>query len=239
MQPHTISHPKAIVTKSIGMLDTREQLSLPVYSQFIARRFLRLMPALWGSVILAVVLNHSVMGHGPRALFNYFTLRDISFDGVAWTLVLEIGMCLIYPFMAFAAARFDMITQLICLVAVIWLFGWTPPILHYGQVIGGLPILAFYLGLLVPTVGRELIRLLPTSGTLFVPLALLLYMAPEIFMSPMTSRWFSEPGTTLGHLLIALQLSCFYLISWLIYSEHTVISNFLRLRAPMAMGRWS
>ena len=30
MQPHTISHPKAIVTKSIGSTDTREQLSTVV-----------------------------------------------------------------------------------------------------------------------------------------------------------------------------------------------------------------
>lgn len=221
---------------SIGM-NTSQQLTISTYMTFLVRRFFRLMPALWAAAIIGIVIKYNDIGHSPKDVLHYFMLTDLSFNEVTWTLVLEIAMCLIYPFMVFATARFDFGPQLAILVALIWL---PPPALIYGRVHGDLPVLAFFLGLVVPTIGREMIRSLPTLvGTLLVPAALLGYMTPEVFMAPETSRWFSDPGRAFGYAQIVLQLSCFYLVAWLIYSEHRMVSSLLTRRVPTAIGRWS
>ena len=212
-------------------------LTLPIYLRFLVRRFFRLMPLLWTAALFSILIGYGSIGK----IFSYFLLLDLSFDPVTWTLLLEIAVCLIYPLMLFAVARYDIAVQLVVIAAMVWLFGRIPPSLYYGQCQGtGLPVVAFFLGLSVSTVGRAVIRVLSSHAVFFVPVAVACLMLPEI------ARWyrdFHEYGfvtpTTQVDLETVTQFACFHLIAWLAYGKRTAAHQFLNSPCPLALGRWS
>ena len=223
--------------------DATKKLDLGTYARFLIRRFFRLLPPLWAVTIFAVILGVSVHGmtFSLYDILHYFLLTDLSINPVEWTLVLEIAMCIGYPLMFFAVSRLTTGAQIIALAICYWYFGSTPSFyIYYGQTAGGLPVLAFFLGLIVPTIGRELIGILPRGGTALLPIAFAAFVAPTV------ATWYADfhpkgvvTPTTIGQLQVPVQFACFYIIAWLIYSPHRLAAEILRRPKFLAPGRWS
>ena len=225
---------------SLGF-DASKPLDISTYSRFLIRRFFRLMPALWASAVLALLMTYLIGNHDiSHDVFNWFLLRDLSFNPPSWTLVLEIAMCLIYPLLLFATRSLGTAARLLVLVLIVWQYGWTAPALHYGQVQSNvLPLLAFYLGLIVPTVGKDLIRSIGAASPWIAVASLCVLMAPELVhchrqFFPQEAEWLSA-----GDLQIAVQFACFYLIAWIVYSKPRHLNALLNHRSFRAIGRWS
>jgi peptidoglycan/LPS O-acetylase OafA/YrhL len=172
---------------SIGFDETK-RLDGGTYTRFLVRRAFRLFPALWATVVLSVLVGYFLAGqhYSLRSITSYFLLIDLSFAPPTWTLVYEIAVCIIYPFMFFAIRQQTVAMQTVALVGVSWFLRNWPVVIHYGQVQGELPLVAFFLGICTPTVGHEIIlRLRHCRGVLAV-LAVALIFAPE------SLRWYAD-----------------------------------------------
>jgi peptidoglycan/LPS O-acetylase OafA/YrhL len=225
---------------SIGF-DQSKTLDFQAYIRFLIRRAFRLLPALWVAVMLSVMVGSFWAGqeYSVGSIAKYFLLLDLSFDPPAWTLVLEIGMCVIYPFILFSFGRFGLGTKVMALFGLAWLSTRAPIPIHYGQVQGALPVLAFALGLSVPTIGYELIRGLGRGRNYVATFAFAALFVPELL------RWYADFHSAdnlprlLSHAEFVVQFGCFYLVSWLIYARPSLLTKLLHNKSCLAIGRWS
>ena len=212
--------------------DTRERLSLTTYVAFLIRRFFRLVPAIWAAVVVSVALQYLIAGKtfSPREIVRFALLLDLSFDGVLWSLVYEIAVCIFYPLMLVFTRRLNLVLQLLVLVGLYWMQENRPITVTYGAVTFAFPLFAFYLGLIVPTVGRGLVQNFPkpVGMALFaVSLAIIAgqawYKALLEFDPPIVHAYFGPAHqvdfwwTYYWELLAA-----FYIIAWIWFSENGV-----------------
>jgi peptidoglycan/LPS O-acetylase OafA/YrhL len=212
-----------------------KRLNAQLYFGFLIRRFFRLMPALWAALVLALIINPD-LHRNLRSMEQYALLKDLSFDSVAWTLVIEIAICFIYPFMATAAALLSVGVQALVIVFLAWSFRNAPEI-HYYLCRAPAPILAFSLGLAVPTLGKLAVQLTDRLSPLGPLLAILAMMSQEI------ARWYASfdqrAAFAVEYCTIFLPFGSFYIISWLLFGRHRVVADLLRRDSIAAIGRWS
>jgi peptidoglycan/LPS O-acetylase OafA/YrhL len=115
---------------------------------------------------------------------------------------------------------------------------------YYGQVVYDLPLLAFYLGLVVPTLGRALVvACSPAVARALLAVVLLAYASPD----PLRTFAAFSPGLVTNPVLvidvyvakIVLPLACWYIIAWVLYGEHRLASAILNSRPLQFLGRTS
>jgi peptidoglycan/LPS O-acetylase OafA/YrhL len=182
--------------------------------------------------------------YGPLELLSWFTLRDLSVVTVAWTLVLELAACLIFPFLLAAMRQAGLTAQLAGLVAAYWIQRYAGPQVHWGQLVYELPLLAFYLGIVVPTLGRALVTLLPPhiAGAALV-LAILAYMAPDPARALFALRpdLVADPWVITEVYLpkVVVPIGCWYIIAWILYGGSRSALEFLTTRPLRFLGRVS
>jgi peptidoglycan/LPS O-acetylase OafA/YrhL len=220
----------------------RADLSPASYAEFVTRRLFRIIPALW--VALAFALLVLPQQRGLIGLVKVFALLDVSPIPVTWTLVLELAACLVFPLMLVAVRQMGMVAQLCGLALICWIMRYAPPPVHYGQVVYDLPLLAFYLGLIVPTVGRALIAALsPAVAHALLAVALLTYVSPDPLRTIAAFKPDLIPGSGLlievYIMKIGLPLACWYGIAWVLYGEHRLASAVLNSRPLRCLGRTS
>jgi peptidoglycan/LPS O-acetylase OafA/YrhL len=177
-----------------------------------------------------------------QQIVNYLLLTDLGADPVLWSLVVELAMCLIYPLMLVATRQLGTGPQIIVLCGMLWFTRWYPDaaVVRYGQTFYTLPLLPFYLGLIVPTVGRAMMGLLSGFGVALVPVAVLFFIAPELiaycndlYPGTVTPYW-------IGFVLpILVPVGCFYIIAWLIYSRTCAARDLLLRPEFLFLGRTS
>jgi peptidoglycan/LPS O-acetylase OafA/YrhL len=228
---------------SVGF-DTAKALDLRTYAAFLIKRLFRLMPAIWAAVLFAVALGYFGRGQpfNLTQIVSFLLLTDLSADPVLWSLVVELAMCLIYPLMLVATRQIGTGPQVIVLCGLLWFTRWYPDaaVVHYGITFYTLPLLPFYLGLVVPTVGRALIELLSGFSVALVPVAVLFFIAPELI------SYYNDfhPGAitpwAIGFVLpLLVPLGCFYIIAWLIYSPTCATRDLLLRPEFLFLGRTS
>jgi len=131
---------------------------------------------------------------------------------------------------------------LIVLFAIMWIVRWSPSSLpiSYGMVAGTFPLLPFYLGLIIPTVGRKMIGVFPRGSITLVPVALLIFVGREL------ANCYADfhPGGLItinetAFFEVMIPLACFYLIAWLIYGPHRPVRELLRRPEFLFLGRTS
>jgi peptidoglycan/LPS O-acetylase OafA/YrhL len=218
------------------------ELSFGRYATFVARRLFRIMPALWVAITFALITiphHYSLFG-----LFKAYTLLDVSPLVVTWTLVLELAMCLIFPILVVATRHMGNVAQVAMALALMWIMRYAPPPLRYGQVYYDWPLLAFYLGLVVPTLGRMVILALsPTISRGLLVLALLAYISPDAArtIAVLHPDWSANWGLITEVYLqkIALPLACFYGIAWILYGSHSLALAVLNSHPLRFLGRIS
>jgi peptidoglycan/LPS O-acetylase OafA/YrhL len=224
---------------SIGF-DEAKRLDGGIYVRFLVRRAFRLFPALWVTIVLSVLVGYFLVGqtYSARSIASYFLLVDLSFAPPAWTLVYEIAVCIIYPFMFFAIRQQTVAMQAVALAGISWFSSYWPVVIHYGQLQGEFPLFAFFLGICAPTVGQEMIlRLRRCRGVLGV-LAIALIFAPESLrwyadFHPQIARYITMPAAEFDS-----QFGCFYLLSWIAFGKPR-LATILAKRPCTAIGRWS
>jgi peptidoglycan/LPS O-acetylase OafA/YrhL len=228
---------------SIGF-DAAKALDLRTYAAFLVKRFFRLMPAIWAALLFAVALDYFGRGqsYSWQQITNFFLLIELTPDPVLWTLVLELAICLIYPLMLAATRQLGTGPQFIVLCGLIWFTRWYPDaaVVHYGITFYTMPLLPFYLGLIVPTVGRAMIELLSGFGVALAPVAVLFFLAPELI------AYYNDfyPGAVTPYVIgfvypILVPLGCFYIIAWLIYSPTCATRDLLLRPQFLFLGRTS
>jgi peptidoglycan/LPS O-acetylase OafA/YrhL len=220
----------------------RAELTPVSYAEFVTRRLFRIIPALW--VALAFALIVLPRQHGLMDLVKVFALLDVSVIPVTWTLVLELAACLVFPLMLVAVRQMGMTAQLCGLLLVCWIMRCAPPPVHYGQVHYDLPLLAFYLGLIVPTLGRALVVALPlVIARMLLVIALLTYAAPDPLrtLAAFKPDLIANPGLFIEVYVmkIALPLACWYVVAWVLYGEHRLAGAILKSRPLRFLGRTS
>jgi peptidoglycan/LPS O-acetylase OafA/YrhL len=225
---------------SVAMPDFK--LTLLSYVQFVVRRFFRIMPAVWAATVFAILIMPRQ--YSPLELLSWLTLRDLSVVTVAWTLVMELAACLIFPFLLAAVRQGGLTAQLVGLVAACWIQRYAGPQVHWGQVVYELPLLAFYLGIVVPTLGRALVTSLPpVLAGAPLALAILAYMSPDPVRALFALRpdLVADPGLITEVYLpkLAVPLACWYLISWILYGRSRLALEFLTTRPLRFLGRVS
>jgi peptidoglycan/LPS O-acetylase OafA/YrhL len=228
---------------SIGF-DAAKALDLRAYTTFLVKRLFRLMPAIWAVVLFSVALGHFSLGasYSLEQIVNFLLLTNLAADPVLWTVVVELAMCLIYPLMLAATHQLGTGPQVVVLCGLMWFTRWYPDaaVVHYGQTFYTLPLMPFYLGLIVPTVGRAMMELLSGFEIALVPFAVLFFAAPELI------SYYNDfyPGAitpySIGFVLpVLVPLSCFYIIAWLIYSPTCTVRDVLLRPEFLFLGRTS
>jgi peptidoglycan/LPS O-acetylase OafA/YrhL len=221
---------------------TRADLTASSYVAFITRRLFRIIPALWVALAFALIVlpqQRSLIG-----LVKVFALLDVSLIPVTWTLVLELAACLVFPFMLVAMRQMGTVAQLFALALICWIMRFAPPPVHYGQVLYDLPLLAFYLGLVVPTLGRAVVLALPPAiARALLVIALLIYAAPDPLrtLAALNPDLIANPGLLIDVYIakIVLPLACLYVISWVLYDGHRLATALLNSRPLRFLGQVS
>ncbi|MBV9984799.1 acyltransferase [Bradyrhizobium sp.] len=221
---------------------TRADLTPVSYAEFVTRRLFRIIPALW--VALAFALIVLPQQRGLMDLVKVFALLDVSVIPVTWTLVLELAACLVFPLMLVAVRQMGMVAQLCALLLICWIMRYAPPPVHYGQVFYDLPLNAFYLGLIVPTIGRALVVALPLAiARVLLAIALLIYATPDLLrtLAALKPDLIANPGLLIEVYVmkIALPLASWYVVAWVLYGEHRLGSAILNSRPLRFLGRTS
>jgi peptidoglycan/LPS O-acetylase OafA/YrhL len=220
----------------------RPDLSPETYETFVMRRMFRILPALWVALTFALIV---VPRHlGLLELIKVYALLDVSIVPVTWTLVLELAMCLIFPVLLVATRQMGLVAQVAIFVALCWIMRFAPPPLRYGQVYYDWPLLAFYLGLIVPTLGRAAVLALPPSiARGLLALALLAYISPDAArtLAVLKPDLMENSGLVTEVYLakIAVPVACFYMIAWVLYDGHRSVRILLNSRPLGFLGRTS
>lgn len=190
-------------------VDTARPLTPVLYGRFLLRRAFRLFPVVIVSVLLAVAINSVASGrtYETAQIVDFLLLRDISLNFPLWSVTVEIHASCFYLLALFALAKAGAVGRAgaVAAAALVCLLDLYP--VFYGPY-----LIAFALGLVVPTYGRALMAALGARrATLLVPVVfVLLYAHAPVTL---TFKMLSEPQTVL-----MAALGAFYIISYVTYA---------------------
>jgi peptidoglycan/LPS O-acetylase OafA/YrhL len=177
-------------------IDQSQGLTVPLYARFLVRRLFRLFPV----IVVAVVVGFALLGgrSGYANLGRYLLLQDVSIDVPLWTVRVEILASAVYLIAFFLLARSSGAVKLLVLLLSLAF-----------RITGSGLERAFLLGLLVPSLGRDLMHFLGgrTAG-LLLPAAVMLYPLSglmQLFALP-------EP-----YLVLLQSAASFFVISYIVY----------------------
>ena len=196
-------------------VDPAQSIAFPGYSSFVVRRLFRIMPALWGSVVMTVVAWRilGIATYSPHDVYRFFILQDTRINGTFWSLQVELFASFLYPFLLFLSRSLDTVFNGLLLGGLIALsLGNSPFVVMF--------LYCFHLGLLVPIWGPAMMRALgPAGRRLAFPIALGLLVIPVQLsrLGYMNSR---------EHLLFEAVAS-FYLLSHILYAASSRTRNWL------------
>jgi peptidoglycan/LPS O-acetylase OafA/YrhL len=234
-------------------MDSSRVLSTRDYSAFLIRRFFRLMPAIWAAVFFALSLQYTVehQTHGWRQIVDFLVLQDLNI-GPLWTMIMEIAASLFYPLMLVVARRMSTGIQLLALFAAARVEHLHLLPVHY-MFDFNFPLYQFYLGLIIPTVGRAMIdRLSPRVAGGLAVAAFAVYCAPAPALAAIElgrdnlqrhladgRSLYDLAASLLQWMDVIVPLAAFYMIAWTIYGSHRIIKPVLNSRACSFLGRVS
>jgi peptidoglycan/LPS O-acetylase OafA/YrhL len=232
-------------------MDTSRQLDVRTYVAFLIRRFFRLMPAIWVAIFFALILDYAIVGRlpTPRLMLDLLILKEINV-GPMWTMVLEIAASLFYPAMLFFTRKMSIGIQLAGLfiagcVAHFYLMPF-----HYLYNFN-FPLYQFYLGLLVPTLGRAIISCLTPKLAAFLVLAMfvaycspapitaLIELGPDVVRADLGRHVYGTAALCNRWMDVVVPFASFYVIAWIIYGKHRLVEPALTSRSCMFLGRTS
>ena len=208
-------------------VDAARAITVSGYTGFIVRRLFRIIPALWASVLLAMLLNRQIHGlhYSAYQTFNFLFLQDTSINGPLWSIQVELLASIIYPFLLYASRSLGLLFNLtLLLVLISFSLGETPFPMRY--------VWCFHLGILVPTLGRWLMTMLPRQ--LHVPLLIIAFVAFAAATQFARVEYLNPKKS--------IQIegwAAFYLIAFVLYSGSSIKNSILDARPARWLGRIS
>jgi peptidoglycan/LPS O-acetylase OafA/YrhL len=183
------------------------------YDLFMVRRLFRILPALWASVLVAAVIwNELARPVSLADVGRHLWLAETWLNSPLWSLRVEIANSALLPVMWWSCGRLNLAGQLAVLLGLLGLSAHSFGLDSIGY------SCAFWLGLMIPGLGRELIARLncKSASLLLVTSAIVVCLSRDLALLS---------GMHIGR-LIAIFPS-FYIISYLAYVPDS------RLRAVM------
>jgi peptidoglycan/LPS O-acetylase OafA/YrhL len=205
-----------------GLLTTR------FYAHFAVRRVLRIMPALWISVLFAAAFlmhfEHQTLSASD--LLRAAVLQDqaVRINGPLWSLRVEMAISALFPLLLFANFRLGLGAQVVVLAGL--------SLLAYS---GNDPtqwtnfLFCFQLGIMIPGAGKALIEGLPHRwAATFFALAVIGVMVP----TNISRLGYLRPTE---HSLIE-GFAAFVVLSYVVFADRSRVSALLRSRLLRFFG---
>jgi peptidoglycan/LPS O-acetylase OafA/YrhL len=195
------------------------------YHLFIVRRLFRILPALWASVLVAAVIwNELAQPITLAEIGRHLWLAETWLNIPLWSLRVELVNSALLPVMWWLCGKLNMSGQLVVLLGLLGLSAHSFGLEGIGY------SCTFWLGLMIPELGRELVtRLNGTSASLLLLSAVIvLCLSRELALLS---------GMHIGR-LIAIFPS-FYIISFLAYGPDGRLRSFMRSVPARYLGRVS
>lgn len=208
-------------------VDAARTITVGGYTGFIVRRLFRIVPALWLSVFLAMLLARALYGqhYSVHQTFNFLFLQDISINGPLWSIQVELLASVIYPFLLYASRSLGLLFNLTLLLVLISLsLGETPFPIRY--------VWCFHLGILMPVLGRPLMAKLPRQ--IHVPLLIIAFIAFATATQFTRIEYFNPKKS--------IQIegwAAFYFIAFVLYSGNSIKDAILDAGPVRWIGRIS
>lgn len=207
--------------------DPARVVSVAGYVDFSVRRLFRILPAMWGSIVGTIVLNHFYyhVGYGAKEIIRFFMLRDTSINGTFWSLKVELFASFLFPFLFVVSRSLGVVFNLALLLVLVKVaLGNSPwPFIYFY---------CFLLGILTPTVGPFVFRrMFPRVQDVVLVLALLAFTVPVQIsrLGYMNSR---------QHVVFEA-FSSFYFICYVLYGHSDWLRDVLRTMRARWLGRVS
>jgi peptidoglycan/LPS O-acetylase OafA/YrhL len=195
------------------------------YDVFMVRRLFRILPALWASVLVAAVIwNELAQPVGLVDVGRHLWLSETWLNSPLWSLRVEIVNSALMPVMWWSCRRLNLTGQLAVLLGLLGLSAHSFGLNSIGY------SCAFWLGLMIPGAGRELIaRLNRRSATLlFVSSVIAICLSRDLALLS---------GMHIGR-LIAIFPS-FYIISFLTHVPDSRLRSLMQSAPARCLGRIS
>jgi peptidoglycan/LPS O-acetylase OafA/YrhL len=195
------------------------------YGLFITRRLFRILPALWASVLFAaVVWNLLARPVSLAEVARHLWLAETWLNTPLWSLRVELVNSALLPLMWWACGKLNTSGQLAVLLGLIGLSAHSFGLPGIGFAY------AFWLGLMVPYLGRALVsRLNPAA------LGLLLVASVVVFFLSRNLALLS--GMHIDRLIAAFP--GFYIIAFLAYVPGGRLRSFMQSSPARHLGRVS
>lgn len=206
---------------------------------FYLRRIMRIYPAVWLQILIFIVASHWLSGlpgwqWDGRLLANFFLWVQLPpwyiqpLNGVWWTLPIELGFYLFFPFILYLFRSLGSVGLLILIASICLLWRWcvlqyieTENYAPYHFYLDALPssLLYFCIGMVVAHAG--ILGKNTALGVLFVTLAL--FVGLLLFLNSVVDFYWS------GHWL---------LLVWPLLSAPIIGALIYALKAPLKGFEW-
>lgn len=192
-----------------------DRITPTIYARFLARRAIRLIPPIIAAGVVLWLLRNPI---SREQAIGHMLLTDISFNGALWSIRVELLACLFYPALLVLSRMIPMTAQ-IAFAALLTYAQLRAPIFTvdfgWGQ-FNTLPHL-FFIGTLVPTVGKK---------------AVSLFGRPGLVLSALI--WFIPWRDQTLWVTCAVPVAAGYVVAWVAYREpallrHTVCRHLGRI----------
>jgi peptidoglycan/LPS O-acetylase OafA/YrhL len=204
------------------LLRSREQGR---YDLFIVRRLFRILPALWASVLVAAVIwNELARPVSLAEIARHLWLAETWLNSPMWSLRVELVNSALLPVMWWSCGKLNIGAQLAVLLGLLGLSAHSFGLEGIGY------SCAFWLGLMVPSLGRELIARLDGKSIRLLLLASVIVLCLSRDLALLS-------GMHIGR-LIAIFPS-FYIISFLVYAPDGRLRSFMQSVPARHLGRIS
>jgi peptidoglycan/LPS O-acetylase OafA/YrhL len=204
------------------------------FSSFFVRRVFRIMPAMWIAVFVAFLAAYFLKASAelgmPLLLKNLF-FQDWTLDVPLWSLNVEMGCCLLFPFLMIAnhmANRTLKILLLLPLAALIFI----PHVFFFLRF-----LVFFQIGILVGTFGAAALNSTKPSHTylIFCVSCLIYGLSPQLWA--FNNTYFSYFDDRY-YLLLEIPV-CFFILSFIVYAQSKHSHGFLMLPTVRFLGKIS
>ncbi|MGA7810758.1 acyltransferase family protein [Bradyrhizobium sp.] len=195
------------------------------YQTYAVRRLFRIMPALWASVLTAAAIWATLVRPiGPLVIAHHFWLSETWLNVPLWSLRVELIMSALLPLLLWACERMATTARLVTLVCLIGLSARDFGVPGIGFAY------AFWLGLLVPSLGRMVIEAFDhrTLRRLLVGAVLLLCLSRTLAIAS---------GHHVDRLIAAFP--SFFVVAYLSYGSFGRLRRLMLSNAARALGRIS
>jgi peptidoglycan/LPS O-acetylase OafA/YrhL len=202
-------------------------VALAGYIEFAVKRLFRIMPAVWASIALALLIQfwffRSTFGRGE--MVHMLLLQDIRLNGPLWSIKIELFASFFYPFLLFASRSLGIVFNLIGLWFIVG-YGLedTPFVFRY--------MAAFHLGILVPLLGRPIVGWLHPAAAR--------WLLAGAFVAFALAAHFSRLELLNVKRQIAIEcFTSFYFVSFILYANSTATSRLLTSSPLRWLGKIS